>query len=91
MENLPSEMQWNITKFMRHPIADMYLIENSECLVDEDDEDEGDTFAFSWFRRKQLNDRIKFFSNMSDQHFLYPWKEQLIKNACDEYLRVFPG
>ena len=20
MENLPSEMQWNITKFMRHPI-----------------------------------------------------------------------
>ena len=24
MENLPIEIQWNIMKFMRHPIADVF-------------------------------------------------------------------
>ncbi len=24
MENLPSEIQWNIMKFMRHPVADVF-------------------------------------------------------------------
>ena len=28
MENLPSEIQWNVLKYMRHPIAELFLNDN---------------------------------------------------------------
>ena len=42
MENLPSEIQWNIIKYMRHPVADAFLnaeqvkeaMELAKCNVD---------------------------------------------------------
>ena len=87
---LPEEIERNIIKFMRHPIADMHLIENSECFVDED-EDEDETFASSWFRRKKLNQWISYCKDIDDKHFLYSVKEQMIENAYAQYFRFYPG
>ena len=30
MENLPIEIQWNIIKFMRHPVAEMFMFAKEE-------------------------------------------------------------
>ena len=83
---LPQDVEWQIIKFMRHPIADMYLIENSECISDDD---EGETFTFSRFRRKRMNQSINNLKNMSDQHYFYHIKEQLLENAYSAYLRYY--
>ena len=51
MENVPSEIQWNIIKCMRHPVAEMFmdasadmsLLDDSGCCI------HGFSFAFNWF------------------------------------------
>ena len=87
---LPQEIEWNIIKFMRHPIADMHLMENSECFVDED-EVEDETLASSWFRRKKLNQNINYYKSINDKHFLYRVKDQMIQNAYAQYCKCYPG
>jgi hypothetical protein len=55
MENvlghLPGEIQWNIIKYMRHPVADVFLrVSNNYDW----DETKGETFSSSWFQRKRF-------------------------------------
>ena len=33
MENLPSEIQWNIIKYMRHPVAELFRCESVEYII----------------------------------------------------------
>ena len=47
MENLPIELQWNIMKFMRHPIADVF-----QCVVME--AYERDVFMKEWDNNYEL-------------------------------------
>ncbi len=49
--NLPDEVQWNIIKYMKHPIADVFNMIKEKYYYDEDD---GETCVFSWFRRKKF-------------------------------------
>ena len=34
MENLPIEIQWNIFKFMRHPVAEMFMVAKAEYQME---------------------------------------------------------
>ena len=56
MENLPIEIQWNIFKFMRHPVADAFR--NARANIADPPKTEfyynytGYSFAFIWFDEK---------------------------------------
>ncbi len=54
LDKLPDDMKWNVIKFMRHPLAEVfleasadmtYLDESYHCI-------HGLSFAFNWFHEK---------------------------------------
>ena len=51
LAKLPGEIQWHIIKYMRHPVADVFLKVSNNYVWDER---KGETFASSWFRYKRL-------------------------------------
>ena len=86
--NLPGEIQWNIIKFMRHPMADAFHMISHEYFFDED---EGETFVFSWFRRKQFLDKIHDLNKMiADTPLRKMVKENAIRHVYNQMLRFYP-
>ena len=88
MENLPYELQLNIIKFMRHPVADLFRCASVEYYYDED---EGETFVYSWFRRKQFLQRIHELNMMvADTPIRKIVKDNALRYTYDQMLRFYP-
>ena len=88
MEKLPSEIQWNIIKCMRHPVAEMFRCVSVEYDFDEDD---GETFVYSWLRRKQFLQRIHELNMMvAETPIRKIVKDNAIRYTYDQMLRFYP-
>ena len=73
MENvlmtLPGPLHWHVMKYLRHPVADVFLrLSNNYDW----DEEKGETFASSWIRHKRVVSR--FISVESVARFLQQCK-----------------
>ena len=88
MENLPCELKWHIMKFMRHPVADLFRCVSVEYYFDED---EGETFVYSWFRRKHFLQRIHELEEMvANTPSRKTVKDNALRYADNEMLRFYP-
>ncbi len=54
MEKLPSEIQWHIIKFTRHPVAEVFIEASADITYLDDSYYcmHGLSFAFNWFHEK---------------------------------------
>ena len=88
MESLPSEIQWNIIKYMRHPVAELFRCVSVEYYFDED---EGETFVYSWFRRKQFLQRIHELEKMvANTPLRKTVKDNALRYAYNQMLQFYP-
>ena len=88
MENLPSEIQWNIMKFMKHPVADMFTVASADITYLDDDGYcmHGFSFAFNWFNEAMYEKQ----ETIRDMNIDKELKRQLmrgIKRHWDLYIR----
>jgi len=58
LENLPAELQWNVLKFLRHPIAEIFLNEPS---VNQFIQTREDTYTDIGGVEYQINDLIPYY------------------------------
>ena len=88
MENLPSEIQWNIIKYMSHPVAELFRCVSVEYYFDED---EGGTFVYLWFRRKQFLQRIHELEKMvANTPLCKTVKNNALRYYYNQMLRFYP-
>ena len=59
LENLPAELQWNVLKFLRHPIAEIFLNEPS---VNQFIQTREDTYTNIGGKTYRISDLIPFLS-----------------------------
>ena len=87
MENTPNEIQWNIIKFMRHPIAEVfkdasvgisYLDDDHYCI-------HGFSFAFNWFN-EALYEKQEMIEKMNIDERMKNRLKIKIKRDWDLYI-----
>ena len=75
-------------KFMRHPVADLFRCVSVEYYFEED---EGETFVYSWFRRKQFLQRIHELNEMvADTPLRKIVKDNSIRYVYNQMLQFYP-
>ncbi len=89
MENIPNEIQWNIIKFMRHPVAEIFMDAKGDITYIDDDINcrvYVFGFAFNWFNEKMYEKTRRIYDKPIDKEM----QKQLIrkiKRTWDVYIR----
>jgi hypothetical protein len=82
---LPIEIEWNIIKFMKHPLAEAF--EEVRYEYDWSDNWNRKHFYTSFFRRERLRKLIK--EEESKTHFIYHDENKNLRALYSEYFKYY--